>query len=149
MEKTPAAKVETKFEAPKVDVPKLEAPKVEFPKFPAAKFNFDALVNLQKANVETMLAAHKIMFDLVQTVAKRQADLMKELVGKAEASMKTGFDSKKQPAAYVDDAKAALEKAMADAKETLDLGLRAQNEVVDLFVKRATANFDQVKALAA
>jgi hypothetical protein len=38
---------------------------------------------------------------------------------------------------------------MADVKDTMDLGLKAQNEVVDLFVKRATANFDEAKQIAA
>jgi hypothetical protein len=63
--------------------------------------------------------------------------------------MLRGYDSKKQPQAYVEDVKAAVEKAMADVKETLDLGIKAQSEVVDLFVKRATQNFEDVKTLAA
>lgn len=121
----------------------------ELPKLSVPKLDLDAVIALQKANVETVIAAQKIFFDLFQTVSKRQAELFKEMVGKVEGSFKGGFDSKKQPAAYVDEAKAAIEKAMADAKETMDLGLKAQAEVVDLFVKRATANFDQVKSLAA
>lgn len=121
----------------------------ELPQFAVPKFDFDALVALQKANVETVVAAQKIFFDLFQAVSKRQAELVKEFAGKFEGSFKGGFDAKKQPAAYVDEAKAAIEKAVADAKETLDLGLKAQAEVVDLFVKRATANFDQVKSIAA
>src|SRR3954453_15589402 len=54
-----------------------------------------------------------------------------------------------QPAAYVDEMKAVVEKAMADVKETMDLGIKAQSEGVDLFVKRATQNFEDVKAIAA
>lgn len=123
---------------------KLATPKIALP-----KFDFDAVVALQKANVETMVAAQKIIFDLAQTVTKRNVELVKEFLAKAEGTMKAGFDAKKQPAAYVEEAKSAVEKALADAKETLDLGIKAQNEVVDLFVKRASANFDQVKSLAA
>jgi phasin family protein len=115
---------------------------------PFQTFDIEAFVSMQKANVETMIAAQKIIFDLTQTIAKRQSELLKEAYGKFEVSMK-GFDGKKQPAAYVDDAKAVIEKAVADAKETTDLALKAQTEVVDLFVKRATANFDHVKTLAA
>jgi phasin family protein len=115
---------------------------------PLPKFDLDALVALQQANVDTMIAAQKIIFDLAQTLAKRQAEFLKDAYGKVEASFK-GFDGKKQPAAYVEEAKAVIEKAVADAKETTDLALKAQNEVVDLFVKRATANFEQVKTLAA
>ena len=69
-------------------------------------------------------------------------------MAKTEAMFK-GFDAKKQPAVYADELKAAVEKAMADVKETVDLGIKAQGEVVDLFVKRATANFEEIKAVAA
>ena len=83
-----------------------------------------------------------------QTVAKKQAEYIKESFAKSEAMFK-GFDAKKQPAAYAEELKAAMEKAMADVKETVDLGVKAQSEVVDLFVKRATANFEEIKAVAA
>ena len=48
------------------------------------------------------------MFDLAQTVAKRQSELLKEAFSNTESMMK-GFDSKKQPQAYMDDAKAVRE----------------------------------------
>lgn len=114
----------------------------------APKVDFEAMLSLYKANIETFVAAQRIMFDFSQTVAKRQVEMMKESFAKAEGLMK-GYDAKKQPAAYVEEAKAAIEKAMADVKETMDLGMKAQHEVVDLFVKRATSNFDEVKTLAA
>ena len=88
------------------------------------------------------------MFDLVQTVAKKQVEMIKEAMAKADVVFK-GFDAKKQPTVYADEMKAAVEKAMADVKETVDLGIKAQSEVVDLFVKRATANFEEMKAVAA
>ena len=113
------------------------------------KFDLDALVALQKANLDTVVAAQNIMFDLAQTVAKRHADLVKDAFGKAETLFKGGYDAQKQPQAYVDEVKAVVEKAMADVKETVDLGFKAQSEVVDLFVKRATQNIEDVRGLAA
>lgn len=112
------------------------------------KFDLEAWMALHKANLETAVAAQKVVFDFWQTVAKRQVDTMKEAFAKFDGFVK-GFDAKKQPKEYVDEAKAVFEKAMADAKETLDLGMKAQAEVVDLLVKRATANLDEVKSLAA
>ncbi|BCX17964.1 MAG: hypothetical protein KatS3mg117_1646 [Geminicoccaceae bacterium] len=112
------------------------------------KFDLEAWIALHKANLETAVAAQKVVFDFWQTVAKRQVEMMKESFAKFDGFVK-GFDAKKQPKEYVDEAKAVIEKAMADAKETLDLGMKAQAEVVDLLVKRATANLDEVKSLAA
>ena len=117
------------------------------PAMPAMpKFDVEAMLSLHKSNLETFVAAQKIMFDLAQTMAKRQSELMKDAFTHSEAMMK-GFDGKKQPQHYMDDAKAAMEKAIAEAKETMDLSMKAQTEVVDLFVKRATANFDEAKSL--
>lgn len=112
------------------------------------KFDLEAFAAMQKANLETFAAAQRIVLDLAQTVAKRNAELLREMVERTGASFK-GVDGRTQPQAYVDGAKAAVEKAMAEMKETVDLGIRAQGEVVDLFVKRATQNFEDVKALAA
>jgi phasin family protein len=112
------------------------------------KVDFEAMLTLYKANIETFVAAQRIVFDFTQTVARRQVEMMKEAFAKSETLVK-GYDAKKQPQAYVEEAKAAIEKAMADVKETMDLGMKAQHEVVDLFVKRATANFDEVKTIAA
>jgi len=123
--------------------------KTALPQLPAMpKFDVEALVTLQKANIETFVAAQKILFDLAQTVAKKQVEYVKESFAKSEALFK-GFDTKKQPTAYADELKAAVERAVTDVKETVDLGIKAQSEVVDLFVKRATANFDDLKSTAA
>ncbi|GBD43905.1 hypothetical protein HRbin40_01388 [bacterium HR40] len=116
------------------------------PTFP--KFDPEALVALHRANLETWFQAQKILFDYVQTLTRRQAELVNELFARAESFLK-GADAKKQPQAYVEEAKQAIEKAMAEAKEAVDLGLKAQAEVVDLFVKRAAANLDEVKKFAA
>lgn len=116
------------------------------PKLP--KFDFDAVMAIQKANIETFSAAQKILFDLMQNMAQRQAEMVKESYSRTEAMMK-GFDSKKEPQAYVEEARAAMEKAMTDVKETVDLSMKAQNEVVDLFVKRTQANFDEARNIAA
>ena len=113
------------------------------------KFDLGALVALQKANVETVVAAQRIFFDLAQTVAKRNAEMIKEMLRRSETMLRGGVDRDRQPQSYVDEAKAAVEQVVADVKETVDLGIKAQAEVVDLFVKRATRNLEEVKALAA
>ena len=119
----------------------------KLPTFP--KFDLDALVALQKANIETMMAAQKIMIDFAQTLAGRNMAMGKESFAQVEAMLSGGLDTKKQPQAFVDEAKVSVEKVVANAKESVDLGVKAQKEVVDLLVARANANLEQVKTLAA
>ncbi|MCB2011960.1 MAG: phasin family protein [Geminicoccaceae bacterium] len=118
------------------------------PRFDFGKFDVDAIVALQKANMETMVTAQKILFDLAQTVARRQSEMLKENFTRSEKLFQS-FDASRQPTDYMDEARSAMEKALADVQETVDLGMKAQNEVVDLFVQRASKNFEEVKAFAA
>ncbi|HET6469445.1 MAG TPA: TIGR01841 family phasin [Geminicoccaceae bacterium] len=113
------------------------------------KFDGDAALALYDANVETLFAVQKVMFDLVRTVAGRQVALVKETLAKLEAATSNGIDGKRPTQSYIDEAKAAVEKAVADAKETVELGLKAQSEVSDLVTKRVKANVAQVTARAA
>lgn len=124
----------------------MRTPFVALPAMP--KLDPEAWATLQRANIETVIAAQKIVFDLVQAVARKQVALVKETMARSELMLK-GFDAKKQPQVYADEVKAAVEKTMADVKETVDLGIKAQSEVVELFAKRAGANFEEIKALAA
>ena len=112
------------------------------------RFDLDMFVAMQRANLETFAAAQRIMLDLAQTVARRQTEMVKDNMGRFEAMMK-GFDAKKQPQTYVDGMKEAVERAMADARETMDLGMKAQSEVVELFVKRTSANLEDARRVAA
>jgi len=117
-----------------------------YPEIP--KFDVGAFLAIHRANFETVVAAQWIFFDLAQTVAKRQAEFVNDAFAHIETAFKA-YDAEKQPAAYVDEMTAVVEKAMADVRETMDLGIKAQSEIVDLFVQRATRSLEHVKALAA
>ncbi len=112
------------------------------------KFDLEALLRLQRENLETWFQAQKILFDFSTALGKRQAALFEEAIARAEELMK-GLDPKKQPASYAEEAKAALEKAVGQIRETVDLGLKTQSQVVELLVKRAAANLDEMRKLAA
>jgi phasin family protein len=124
------------------------APKFEMPKFDMSKFNFDALVALHKANVDTMMEAQGIWMQTAEAVAKLQYTWVEETFKQGEAMLK-GDVTKKKPEEFMADAKAAADKVMAVAKEQADLGMKAQKQVADLVTKRVNANLEDVKALAA
>ncbi len=114
----------------------------------APKIDFEAWFQLQRANLETWLQAQKLVFDYSTTLGRKQLELVKELFGRAEGLVK-GVDAKKQPQELVEEAKAAVDKAFQDLKEAVDLGLKTQSQVLELWFKRATANFEEVRKLAA
>lgn len=122
-------------------------PKFNMEAFAMPKFDFEALVAMQKANVETIVQAQGVMVEAAQAIAKLQSGLVEETIKNIQAFLK--FDAKAKPEAYLADAKAAAEKVMAVAKQELDLGMKAQAEVGQLVSKRAAANMESLKTIAA
>ncbi|MCB1969484.1 MAG: phasin family protein [Geminicoccaceae bacterium] len=117
------------------------------PRFVAPKFNADALIALQKSNIETLVQAQTILIDAAQAISKVQYGWVAESLKAFEGAFEGNVTARK-PEELMADAKAAAEKVVKVAKEEIDLGMKAQNEVVDLVTKRVAANLEEVKALA-
>ena len=112
------------------------------------KVDLDAVVGLHKANLETVLQAHRIVSETAQAVVTLHAGWLQEAAEQVRGAFAKAGATRK-PEAVLADARAVVERAFAVARQEIDLGTRAQSEVVDLLAKRAAANLDQVKAFAA
>jgi hypothetical protein len=108
---------------------------------PLPKLDLEALVALQKANIATIVAAQKIMLDLARAMARKQVELVEEMMARSQALL--GTDGTKQPSSLAGEVRAAAEKAVAAVNETVELGVKVQSEIADLFVRRAAANEDE------
>ncbi len=104
----------------------------------------DRFFAMQRANMQTLAETQRIVLDYAQTVGSRQAELMKEMVERFNTAMHRA-ENKDGSGAYSDEAKALMEKSLADLKETMDLGMKAQHEVFELLMKQASKNLDDVK----
>ncbi len=124
--------------------------KQTFPRIPA--FSPDGVTAFQKGNLETAIQAQKVLVDAAQAIAKLNADYFKGVAQLAQpyyAKSDASAAASRRPEAVLADVRAAAERALAVAREGLDVGVRAQGEVVDLLAKRVVANMDGVKALVA
>lgn len=119
-----------------------------FPKFEIPKFDESAFKGLFKDNLEVAVKAQRMMLDATESMMKRQFDLTREMVEQSQAAM-VNFDVNKKPEAYVEEAKAAAERAQVIVKQEIDNGMKVQQDVTDLMTKRVNANVDEMKKLAA
>lgn len=119
------------------NLPELKLPKVDL----------DALFGLQKANLATAQEAQNVLLDAVQAIARTQYGWAEEAAAEVQAALNA--KAPKQPEAVLAEVRAAAEKAVAVAKESVDLGVMAQRRVADLFSRRVAANVEQIKVLAA
>lgn len=119
-----------------------------FPKFEFPKFDDTAMKALFKDNLEVAVKAQRMMLDATESMVKRQFDLTREMVEQSQAAM-VNFDVNKKPEVYVEEVKAAAERAQTIVKEEFDTSVKVQQDVVDLVAKRVTANVDEMKKFAA
>jgi hypothetical protein len=114
-------------------------------KFP--KLDIDAVFAAQKANLAVMQEAQNVLVDAAQAIVKAQYDWTLEMVANGENALRGKQPAK--PEALVADIQSTAEKTMAVAKQSVDLATAAQQRVAELVAKRAAANFDELKSLAA
>jgi hypothetical protein len=119
-------------------------PLAEF-KFP--KLDIDALFAAQKANLVVVQEAQNVLIDAAQAIVRAQYDWTMDMVASGENALRGKQPAK--PEAFVADIQSTAEKTMAVAKQSVDLATAAQQRVAELVAKRAAANFDELKSLAA
>jgi hypothetical protein len=122
-------------------------PEFKLPEMKLPKLDLEALFALQKANLAAAQEAQSVLLDAGQAVAKIQAGYVEGLLAETAAALKA--KEPKKPEAVLAEAKAAAEKAVAVAKEGVDLSVAAQRKVAELLAGRAQANLAELKALAA
>ena len=126
----------------KTTLPELKMPEFKFP-----KVDLDALFGLQKANLAVAYEAQTVLVDAIQAIVRLQHGYAQDVVATLKAAAQTKAPAK--PETVLADVKAAAEKAVAVAKEGVDLSVAAQQRVVGLVTDRVKANVDELKALAA
>jgi len=112
-------------------------------------FDFEAAFTSQRKNVEALTAANQLVFEGVQAVARRQAEIVRKSfeelsqVSRELAAAGRPEDKLVKQAAL---AKEAFESATANAREIADLIQKSSAKAIDLLNSRVSENLDEVKA---
>lgn len=119
----------------------------KLPELKLPKLDLETVFALQKANLAAVQEAQSVLLDAAQAIVKLQHGYASELVAQAEAALKA--KEPRKPEAVIADAKAAAEKAVAAAKQGVELGVAVQRRVAELVAQRVQANLAELKTLAA
>ena len=135
-----------------LDTPKLSEPTInlvpeKLPELTLPKFDLDALFSVQTANLAAANQVQTILVDAAQAVARVQYGYVEQAVADVKAVL--GTKELPKPEAVMADVKAAAEKAIAVAKEVVDLTVGAQKRVAELVTQRVQASVTELKALTA
>ena len=122
-------------------------PEVKLPDLKLPKIDLDALFGLQKSNLAVAQETQSVVLEAAQAIVRLEHGYAQEVAETLKAAAAT--KEPKQPQAVLADVQAAAEKAVAVTKQGVDLGVAAQQRVVELVSQRAKANVDELKTIAA
>ena len=114
-------------------------------------FDFGAIFDMQRKNVEAFTAASQTFTQGLQTVAKRQSEIARQQVEQFQSLLTTAAPTVKVEDNLVKQAdlvKAAYEKNVSNARELQDILTKVTTEASDILSRRVVASLDEIKSVA-
>jgi phasin family protein len=115
----------------------------------APMFDFEAAFVSQRKNVEALTAANQLVFEGVQAVARRQAEIVRksfEELSQVSRELATVGRPEDKLVKQATLAKEAFESATANAREIADMLQKSSAKAIDVLNSRVSENLDEVKA---
>jgi len=113
--------------------------------------DMETVLATQRKNIEALTKANQLAIEGLQTVARRQAEILRAGFEEAQALAKDLFQGKASSEDRVgkqtEATKAALEKAFSNARELSEIVGKAQQEAFEIINKRMTESLDEVRDL--
>ena len=111
----------------------------------------DALVASQRKNVEALTSANRTVFEGLQAIAKRQAEILQETMNettKAVDSLAKSSSPTEAAAKQAELTKEAFERALSNMREVAEMATKANDEVASTINGRISATLDEVRDMA-
>ena len=134
------------------DVSKFFNPTKLFSDLKFSGFDMEAVMAGQRRNIEAFTAANQAALEGFQTLAKRQAEMVRQSVDETNKAVKEMFAAgspEEKAARQTELTKAAFERAVSNTRELTQLVARSQSEAIDVINKRVAESLDEVKGLIA
>ena len=109
----------------------------------------DAIVNMQRKNIEAITAANRLAIEGAQALVQRQGEIIRETLqetSKAVSELATveGPDAKFSKQAEL--AKAAYEKAVGNLRELTEMSTKSNTQAAEVLSARVSEGLDELKA---
>ena len=115
-------------------------------------FDLEAMMAGQRRNIEAITAVNQAALEGFQTLAKRQAEMVRQSVDETNKAVKEMFAAgspEEKAARHTELTKAAFERAVSNTRELSQLVVRSQSDAIELLSKRVAESLDEVKGLIA
>ena len=113
--------------------------------------DMDSVMAAQRKNIEALTSANKLAFEGMQAVARRQADVMRQMMeemsGMISDMMTTGSPEEKV-ARQAEMAKKTFERILANMKELAEMLSKSNSEAANVINGRISESLEELKAMA-
>lgn len=113
--------------------------------------DMESIVTSQKKNLEALTSANRVVIEGIQSVAKRQAEILQETMNEATKALDTltkASSPQDIAAQQADLAKNAFERALGNMRELADMVTKANQQAADTINSRISATLGEIKELA-
>src|SRR3954452_3949852 len=137
------------FQVPGFDkLPAFDAPSFT-QAFKLSGFDVTTVLDIQRRNIEALIAVNQTVVQGLQTVAQRQGEIARQSVKQFQDLLSVKPASVTETLVkQIDAVKTSYEKTVADARELGDIVAKVGSEAADILSRRVVASLDEVKAAA-
>ncbi|MCW5730057.1 MAG: phasin family protein [Alphaproteobacteria bacterium] len=131
------------------DVAKMDMSKM-FKDFKFPGVDVEKIFDMHRRNFEAVSAANQVAAEGMQTLARRQAEILRQAVEEANEAVRDmmAAQSPEQNAAkQAELAKQTLERAIGNMRELAELAAKSNNEAFEVINKRVLSSIDEIKEL--
>lgn len=111
----------------------------------------NALMEAQRKNIEAVTAANKAAIDGMQSVAKRQAEIMAQSFGEvsnlAQEFSASANNPQEMGTKQAEIIKQAFDKALSNMRELAEMVSKTNTEAFEVMNKRFTESLEELKGL--
>jgi phasin family protein len=111
----------------------------------------EAIVAIQRKNLEALTEANQLAVEGVRALAQRQAEIAQQAFAEASALFRAWTQPgapEERLAKNADVAKQAFEKGFADVRELGELTAKASTDVFSVMARRVSESFDEARLYA-
>jgi phasin family protein len=119
--------------------------------FAVPGFDFSAILDIQRKNIEAFTAASQTFTQGLQTVAQRQSEIARQQIEQFQSLLSVTTPNAPVEVNLIKQAdlvKAAYEKNVAYARELREILTKVSTEASDILSRRVVAGLDEIKAAA-
>lgn len=118
--------------------------------FSSFPFDFNALIDVQRKNLQAFTEAHQLALEGAQAVAQRQGEILSQLL-QDNSSLATQLLAEGTPeqkvAKQADLARKAYEKSVSNWREVADMLVKSNQEASDIINDRIAASLTELKTV--